>query len=103
MTKFPNEKDLKKVRDLLEKSPATRLLPKNAPPVDRAKHTICQEIVKFKNLHGLSQRDLAEKMGIDEALVSKLVHYQLDEFTTDRLIRYVNQLYEHVEVKISVA
>jgi len=103
MTKFPSDKQLKEAREALEKGPASRLLPKDASPVERTKYSITQEIVKYMNKHKLTQRALSEKIGIDEALVSKLVHYHLEEFTTDRLIKYLNELYPHVEVKVSVA
>jgi predicted XRE-type DNA-binding protein len=102
-TKFPSEKELKEVREILEKGPAARPLPKDASPVDKAKHALCEEFVKYKNMHKLTQRALSERIGIDEALVSKIIHYSFDEFTTDRLIKYLAALYPKVEVKIRVA
>ena len=103
MTKFPNEKELKEAREALEKSLASKLLPPNASPVDRVKYSICEEFVKYINLHKLTQRALAEKLSIDEALVSKIIHYSFEEFTTDRLIKYLSILYPEVEVKVLVA
>lgn len=102
-TKFPSEKELKEVRELLEKAPATRLLPRDASPVDRTKYALCEEFVKYLNANKLTQRALAEKLGIDEALVSKIVHYSFDEFTTDRLIKYLAVIYPDVKVLVRVA
>jgi predicted XRE-type DNA-binding protein len=102
-TKFPSDKELKEVRAILEKSPATRLLAKNASPVDQIKYSICEEFVKYLNAHSLTQRALAERLGIDEALVSKIIHYSFEEFTTDRLIKYLCVLYPEVKVTIRVA
>ena len=93
MTKFPSEKELKKARRFLAKAPASRMLLPNATPVDRAKYAICAEFVKYKNNTKITQRDLAEKLGIDEALVSKITHYNFDDFTTDRLINYLSRIY----------
>ena len=103
MTKFPNEKELKEAREALEKGPASKLLSKKASPVDRMKYSICEEFVKYKNQRSLTQRALAEKLGIDEALVSKIIHYSVDEFTTDRLVKYLAILYPKLEVKLLVA
>lgn len=103
MTKFPNDKELKKAREALEKGPAAKLLPKNASPVDKMKYSLCEEFVKYKNQNNLTQRALAEKLGIDEALVSKIIHYSFEEFTTDRLVKYLAVLYPKLEIKLLVA
>lgn len=103
MTKFPNDKELKEAREALEKGPASKLLPKNASPVEKMKYKLCEEFVKYKNQHGLTQRALAEKLEIDEALVSKIIHYSVDEFTADRLVKYLAILYPKLEVKLLVA
>ena len=101
--KFPNEKQLKEAREALNKGPAARLLPKNASPVDQTKYALCEEFVKYLNTHKLTQRALAEKLGIDEALVSKIIHYSFEEFTTDRLIKFLSVLYPDVKVTVRVA
>jgi predicted XRE-type DNA-binding protein len=102
-TKFPTEKDLKAAREALENGPASRLLPKHASPVERTKYALCEEFVKYKNARRLTQRALAEQIGIDEALVSKIIHYQFDEFTSDRLIKYLSVIYPNVDVRIRIA
>lgn len=103
--KFPSHAELKEVRAKLEKSPATKLLPKNATAVDRAKFSICEKFVIYKNERKLTQRALAEKIGIDEALMSKILHYNIEDFTTDRLLKFLSVLYPNVEldVKLNVA
>lgn len=100
MVKFPSDKELKEARKALAKGIATKPLPKGASPVDKAKYKICEYFVIYKNDHRLSQRELAEKIKIDEALMSKILHYSIDEFTTDRLIRYLSVLYPKVHVEI---
>lgn len=59
------------MRDLLSKSIASKPLAKNASTIDKIKHRLCKEFVVYKSLHQISQKDLAAKIGIDEALMSK--------------------------------
>ena len=102
-TRFPSDKDLKEMRDLLAQGDATRILPKNAPPADKVKYLICQKIVEYKITHKLTQRALADKIGENESLVSKVVHYHIDEFTVDRLLKFLNELYVNIEIDLKVA
>ncbi len=102
MTKFPSEKELKEVRDKLEKGPATRMLSPNASPVERLKFSLCEKFVSYLLDHQLTQRQLAEEIGIDESLVSKIVHYNFDDFTLDRLIKYLSILFPKADLEIRV-
>jgi len=103
MTKFPTKKELEEVRNRLDNSVASRPLPPDASAVDRAKFRLCEKFVIYKNTHQITQRALAEVIGIDEALMSKILHYHFDEFTTDRLLKYLSILHPDVDVKIDVA
>jgi len=100
---FPSESEINKMRELLSKGPASQILPRDAGPVDKMKHQICREFVIYKNTTKITQKALAEKLGIDEALMSKILHYYVDEFTIDRLMKFLTILYPHLEVKIDVA
>ena len=100
---FPSEKQLKKIRNELSKGMASKPLSENASPVDRIKHSICKKIVIYMNEHKLSQRALAEEIDESEALVSKVVHYHFEEFTIDRLVKFLARLYPNSELKIEVA
>ena len=102
-TKFPSETELKEIRELLAKGPATKVLPKTASALEKMKYLICQKIVAYKNDRKITQRQLAEKLGENESLVSKVVHYHIEEFTVDRLLKFLNVLYARVEIDLSVA
>jgi len=102
-TRFPSEENLEQVRKTLDHGPASRLLPKDASTVDRVKYGICEKFVIYKNTKNVTQRALAESVGVDEALMSKILHYNIDEFTTDRLLKYLSKLYPDVKVKVDVA
>lgn len=102
-TKWPSEVQINEMREKLSKGPASRPLSRDATLVDRIKHDICREFVIYKNSSKITQKALAEKIGLDEALMSKILHYNTDEFTIDRLVKFLAALYPNAEVKIEVA
>jgi predicted XRE-type DNA-binding protein len=102
MTKFPTEEELKKVRGALDKAPASRMLPPNASSVERFKFSLCEQFVSYLLKHKLTQRELAERIGIDESLMSKIVHYNFDDFTIDRLVKYLSVLFPKADLEILV-
>ena len=59
---------------------------------DRIKYDVCAEFIVYKRENNLNQRELAQKLEISEALVSKILRYQFTEFTIDRLLRYAEKL-----------
>jgi predicted XRE-type DNA-binding protein len=71
-------------------------MPENPTPLQKFRHDIQQKFVLYKRLEKISQKDLAEILGIDEAKVSKLLRNRIDEFSTDRLIK----LYEKINPKL---
>jgi predicted XRE-type DNA-binding protein len=102
MTKFPNEKELEEARDALEKAPASRMLSPHAGSVEKLKFSLCEKFVCYLLEHKLTQHELAEKIGIDESLISKIVHYHFDDLTIERLVKYLSLLLPQAELKISI-
>lgn len=102
-TKFPSKNELKKMRVLLSKGIASKPLQKNDSPIEKMKYLICQEIVQYKNDRLISQRELAKIVGEDEALISKIVHYHTEEFTIDRLLKFLNVIYPNFQISLKVA
>ncbi len=102
-TKFPSEAELTEMRELLSNSHASYTLPKNASTPDKVKYLICEKIVEYKLKHKITQRALAEKLGENESLVSKVVHYHIDEFTVDRLLKFLNAIYPNITIDLKVA
>lgn len=101
--KFPSESELAEMRALLSEGPAARPLPKNADPVQRIKHSLCEKFVIYKNKQGITQKELAQQIGIDEALMSKILNYAFEEFTVDRLVRYLSILFPNADIRLLVA
>jgi predicted XRE-type DNA-binding protein len=100
---FPSDAEITEMRDLLSKTIPSKPLKKNASTIDKIKHRVCKEFVIYKSLQQTTQKDLAHKIGIDEALMSKLLHYHFDEFTIDRLIKFLNVLYPKLDFKFDLA
>lgn len=103
MVKFPSDEELKEVRNRLNKSVASRPLPANASSVDRIKYMLCEKFVIYKNNGSITQRAMAKIIGIDEALISKILHYRFEEFSSDRLISYLSKIYPEVNIRVDVA
>lgn len=100
---WPSEQKLKKMREKLSQGIASKPLSKNASPIDKIKHDICREFVIYKNSTQFTQKLLAEKIGVDEAIISKILHYHTDEFTIDRLMKLLTLLRPDAKVKFEVA
>jgi predicted XRE-type DNA-binding protein len=102
-SKFPSDKELLEVEEALSNGISSRPLSKNASNVDRIKHTLCEKFVIYRMQKKISQKELASLIGTDEALMSKILHYHYDEFTVDRLVRFIETLQKDVEITIKVA
>ena len=103
---FPDEKTLRRVRDKLSDvnyQGGNLALPANATEVERAKYQLCQLIAKYQREHGLLQKEIAEKIGIDESRISDILRGKFASFTLDRLISYAEKLHPGLRVQIDAA
>lgn len=93
MPKWPKPKDIKAVTREHAGGDDWSFGPAMAETVaDRIKYDICAEFIVHKRENALNQRELAQKLEISEALVSKILRYQFTEFTIDHLLRYLEKL-----------
>ena len=103
---FPDERTLKRIREKLS-DPAYEggsfIISEDASEVDRAKYQLCQLIVKYQRENKLLQKQVADKLGIDESRISEILRGKTDSFTLDRLVSYAEKLYGNVQVKIVAA
>lgn len=84
---WPSKDELKKAeKDLLEKSLPTIIRSESATPIQKAKHELCREFVKYANSSDITQREMAKILGVTESRVSEILHYHFDHFTIDRLL-----------------
>ena len=93
MPKWPQPKDIEAVTREQNGGDDWSFGPGMAETVaDKIKYNVCAEFIVYKRENNLNQRELAQKLEISEALVSKILRYQFTEFTIDRLLRYVEKL-----------
>ena len=103
---FPDEVTMRRVREKLSSKRykgGNLPLPDDASEVDRAKYQVCQMIARYQREHSLLQRELAKKLGVDEARVSQILRGRINGFTLDRLVGYAERLYSHVKLDVRAA
>jgi predicted XRE-type DNA-binding protein len=91
--RFPNKKELNKVRKKLEKSDGSLVLSPNATPIEKLRYDICRQFVVYKREHDLSCKDLAKIVDVDESIMSKVLRYRNERFSTDKLIEMLTAIY----------
>ena len=92
MPKWPKPKDVQAVTAAQDGGDDWSFGPGMAESVaDKIKYDVCAEFIVYKRENNLNQRELAQKLEISEALVSKILRYQFTEFTIDRLLRYLGK------------
>lgn len=64
------------------------------------KARLAQRIAEILEKQRLTQIQAAKLLGIDQPKVSKLLRGRLREFSTDRLLRFLNALDQDVEIVI---
>jgi predicted XRE-type DNA-binding protein len=96
---WPSEEELSKIRDELSSDQiiGSTVLPPSAHPTDKFKYKLCEMILTYRINSGIKQKELAKILGIDEARASEILHYKVDQFTSDRLQEYVQLLYPNVK------
>lgn len=97
---FPSKEEIKRALKKLEKVEGTLALPEHPTPLQKFRWDLCQSFIKYKRTHGLSQKQLAEALSVDEPKVSKILHHRIDEFSTDRLITLYEKLEPHVKLRV---
>ena len=103
---FPGEVTLKRIREKLSDpnyQGGNLALPENATEVDRAKYQLCQLIARYQREHGLLQKDIARRIGVDESRISDILRGKIGRFTLDRLISYTEKLHPGLRVQVIAA
>jgi predicted XRE-type DNA-binding protein len=98
---FPNKKTLDLMRKKLSKKQGTLVISPNASKLEKFRWDLCQKFVNFKIKSNLSQKEIAELIGIDEAKISKILRHRIDSFSTDRLITLYEKLDSNLKLKVA--
>lgn len=99
--KFPRKSELNRLEEKIFKTKGSYILPPDASAVEKTKYEICKHILIFMHSKGLTQRQLAKKMGVPETRVSEIVHYRISKFTLDKLVSYYEELNPKVSLRVS--
>lgn len=99
--RYPSKSKLKEMEKKLKKVQGARGLPKNATAVEKLKYDLCREIVGYLIKNRINQKDLAHELGVDPSVMSKIVNYNIETFTVDKLGGYVSQLRPELAFKVS--
>lgn len=98
---FPDEKELKRVRRLLHYVEGTKIIGKESTKIEQFKFQICQNLLSSFIDSKMSQKEFAIYLGIDEALVSKLLRCRIESFTIDRLLKFYGVLFPDYKIVIA--
>jgi len=72
-----------------------------AGPQERSlKLQLAAEVNRILQQRGLTQTEAAEKLGIVQPHVSELTRYRLDRYSAERLMQFLVQLGQQVEIRI---
>ncbi len=98
---WPSGAVLKKLEKLAKGSLATKLLPEDAGPVERAKQQLCAHFIKYLRDEEITQRELAKRLEVTESRVSEILHYHHQQFTIDRLLELLNRIKPGVTLEVA--
>jgi predicted XRE-type DNA-binding protein len=100
---FPSEKELKKMRKILEKSEGSLTLSPNATPLEKLRYEICKQFVIYLHEHNLKIKELAKIVGVDESIMGKVLRYRHQRFSTDKLVEMLSKIHpkHHLALKVS--
>lgn len=103
--KWPSSKKVKAiVKELSSKKiMGSFVMPPNAPQADKIKYDLCSKIVAYRRIHDLSQKALAEKIGVDEPEMSRILHYKIERYSIERLIEFLIILYPKAKFELKAA
>ena len=62
---------------------------------DKFKISLCRSFVQYMNERELKPTDLHRQTGIEKSRLSEILHYNINNFTIDRLLSHLNILAEH--------
>ena len=103
--RYPEEKKLKEMLEKLSSDDVigSTVIPKNAPESDKIKYKLCEKILEYKLAKNLTQKELAEKIGLDEPETSRVLHYKIERYSIERLLGYATALYPKLTIEVLAA
>lgn len=97
---FPSDKEIKRVLRKLEKVEGTRIVGEEGTKIEKFKFSLCQNMLGFYLESGMSKVEFSIFLGIDQALVSKILKCRIEVFTLDRLLKYYEVIFPDYKVVV---
>lgn len=101
--KLPSNKQLSRVRKKLAKAEGSVAISPKATPLEKLRHEICRQFVVYQRVHNLKCKELAKIVGVDESIMSKVLRYRNDRFTTDKLIQMLAKIHPNHRLALKVS
>ncbi len=90
---FPNANEIESILNELKDAEPTLVIDyKEASYSDVLKYKLCQEFVKLLKEEKISQAELSRRLGVDKAVVNKIILHRIEHFTIDRLVDLYSSL-----------
>ncbi|CAJ0925570.1 19204_t:CDS:2, partial [Entrophospora sp. SA101] len=92
---FPPQEELERVRKRIARPGYRRvnigLLP-DATEADKVKYHLCLSISRYQDENNLSEKGLAQRLGVNKAKLEYILFRHLDKLTLEELINYLSEL-----------
>ena len=75
-------------------------LPRNATALEKTKHEICQNILRYQREKQLTDEEIATSIDLTLAETENILYCRIPYFTLDRLITYASRLFDPLEIKV---
>jgi predicted XRE-type DNA-binding protein len=98
---FPNQNEIKKIREKLKKAEPSRTLSKNSSQSDHIKYKLCEKFVIYLQETQISQVALAKKLKVNPSRVNEIIKYRIDLYTIDKLIELAEVLDLDFEIRVA--
>ena len=102
---YPDDSEIKKMIELLSSDDVigSSVLPENATESDKIKYKLCEKILEYKIKNNLSQKELGEKLFLDEPEISRVIRYKIERYSIERLLGYATVLYPNLTLQLLAA
>jgi predicted XRE-type DNA-binding protein len=100
--KWPSKKEIERMINKIHKEDLWFIGPPEHPtPLQQFRFDLQQKFTLYILRSKITQKEMAERLGVDETKVSKILRNRLDEFSTDRLITLYEKINPKVKLKVS--
>ena len=103
---FPPKEELARVKKRIARPGYRRVntgLLSNATESDKVKYHLCLSISRYQDENNLSEKELAQKLGISKTKLEYVLFRHLDKLTLEELVNYLSELPLPFKLKTNLA